>query len=1210
MGGGEEESEPTSSSAIREDTPPPTSSSSTATPTEAMEPSQPTSSSSAAAGWQPSNLSSWSTEANFNGILRTHILEVNSPIDPALFLTQEESNIVRLVYFDLAEHRGIKCHFVLQLEMSKVDLSSGEVTIVKPFFNSGIFIVHNESEISGSYEDGVLNILEDISNFTENGSNFNVEKVLKFEIHTTKYTPLQGKGYFPLPKFIVSKKACINLKSTDEFCFMWACLLSLNFDRVNIKNCARRPASSLSKFKNQLNFRGISFPVKLKDIDKFEKQNDVAVTVLGFEKNEFFPLRVSKHLCDANRSRIDLLFVQNEENSGHYVWIKNLDKLLSSCRSSHNGRKFTCRSCFHQFAYGGNLEAHEPQCLVHHGQKLVFPEEKARIVSFTKQKQTLLRPYICCADFEMILKPKRDKSLVSEHVPLALSYIVFDTKGDPVGNQKVFYGENCAVDFLLDIKAVHEKLEEETRQRMKPLTHAQQLIMMDPFAECMLCKKNVEPPERVAHHDHLTGNFISVLCNPCNLSLTLSRNMVVAFHCGSRYDFIAIVNALKVCAGEDEVTVIGKSVEKFSTIRWGKIEFIDSYNLLSGSLATLASTLQPSQFRLIRSFFPEDEKFQLVSQKMSFPYNHFKNESVLKETSIPPRSAYYNDLSDSECTEEDYERAKKIWEVFKLKDLKQLLSLYVRCDVLILCDVLITFREFLYQHFELDIFHFISLPSFSFAACLKSANLRLELLGDSEQHLFWQRAKFGGFCTVVRQYFKANNAQCSDFDPEKPGSYLMYMDAIGLYATTMLLNKFPIGNFSFCPETEVNTTDWTTLDSQGEVGYLLEASFEFPVEIHDLLSDYPPCPLKREVKPHELSERSKILATLLEINPEQKTEKLISDLHARNNYVLPLPSLQLVLSLGAKLVKVHRVMRFKQAAVLAPYISRCMALRQKATTTFESNQLKLLCNSFFGFSIRNVLMDRDFRLVFEAHKLQKLINSPLYYRSTSFAKDAAIVEMKRKSVKVMQPVYLGISVLALSKNIMLDFWYNHVKKHYGEKAVLCASDTDSFIFGVYTDSANFYETDIAPLFKNILDTSNYNPSHPLYSLERKKKPGCFTDELGGKILQEIVCLKPKSYSCRIKDAPILVRSKGVPKACQTRFVFDDYKNCLLSGEEKHVTFKMIGSKRMKLYTVKCSKLALSSFENKRYWLDKDFVSLPFGHYAIDAATANDNDDDV
>ncbi|KAJ1519762.1 hypothetical protein ONE63_005018 [Megalurothrips usitatus] len=594
----------------------------------------------ASASSSSSSTTSWVTTTYFRALIRTHTLNVDSAVDPVVFMISETERACDLLKVDFLAHKGLKFNLVLNLRMSKIALSTGEIVTTDPHFSSLTKIIHNVDEIRDLYNQSIMNISENIENFNENGSNFNVDKVLTFVIRTAGYRPLSASSYIPLPRKIKNKKACINLKNKDDKCFLYAVLLALNIDRVNTTNCIRNP-KLLLEMVDQLDFSGITYPVKFGQLSKVENQNPVAITIIGYDMDEFFPLRTSPFLCDQNRLRIDLLFLkQDETDQGHYVFIRNLDKLLSRCKSKKNGRKFVCRNCFHQFSYGGLLTDHEKHCLAMKCQKLRFPPPGENFLFFKHHKFTLKRPYLCIADFEMFIEPMKDEA-TSRHRPMALAYLVIDENGNPWRAIKVLHGKDCAATFLRQIKVLHEQLEKETHKKILPLTHEQQVDFMDPTSSCLLCSENIPVSERVAHHSHTSGEYLGMLCSPCNLQLTLSRDMVVAFHNGSNYDFAEIVRALRIVAPDDNnIHVIAKNSEKFTSITWSRIRFIDSYNLLSASLASLASTLEPEDFKLTASFFPDQERFSLVTQKMLFPYSYFKSASVLQERSLPPREEF------------------------------------------------------------------------------------------------------------------------------------------------------------------------------------------------------------------------------------------------------------------------------------------------------------------------------------------------------------------------------------------------------------------------------------------------------------------------------------------------------------------------------------------------------------------------------------------
>ena len=80
--------------------------------------------------------------------------------------------------------------------------------------------------------------------------------------------------------------------------------------------------------------------------------------------------------------------------------------------------------------------------------------------------------------------------------------------------------------------------------------------------------------------------------------------------------------------------------------------------------------------------------------------------------------------------------------------------------------------------------------------------------------------------------------------------------------------------------------------------------------------------------------------------------------------------------------------------------------------------------------------------------------------------------MKKKTkVKMNNPIYLGMSILDISKTLMYEFWYYYIKPKYQEKAKLCYMDTDSFV--IYIKTKDFYE-DIANDVEEWFDTSNYS----------------------------------------------------------------------------------------------------------------------------------------
>ena len=240
------------------------------------------------------------------------------------------------------------------------------------------------------------------------------------------------------------------------------------------------------------------------------------------------------------------------------------------------------------------------------------------------------------------------------------------------------------------------------------------------------------------------------------------------------------------------------------------------------------------------------------------------------------------------------------------------------------------------------------------------------------------------------------------------------------------------------------------------------------------------------------------------------TKKLVCNLNDKKNYIVHINVLKQALDHGLKLRKVHRVIEFDQEAWLKEYIDVNTELRKKATNDFEKDFFKLTNNAVFDKTMENVRKHRDIKLV----KTDKKRNKFLIFN-----------EMRKVKVK-MKPIYLGLSILDISKITMYEFWYDYVKIKYEDKARLCYMDTDSFVVNIKTK--NFYK-DIAENVKERFDTSNYIYDRPLPIGFNKKVIGLMKDELGGDIITEFVALRPKAYSYIKNDFIEMKKAKGTKK---------------------------------------------------------------------------------
>ena len=198
-------------------------------------------------------------------------------------------------------------------------------------------------------------------------------------------------------------------------------------------------------------------------------------------------------------------------------------------------------------------------------------------------------------------------------------------------------------------------------------------------------------------------------------------------------------------------------------------------------------------------------------------------------------------------------------------------------------------------------------------------------------------------------------------------------------------------------------------------------------------------------------------------------------------------------------------------------------LRKQAKNDFEKEFFNLMNNSVFGKTMENVRKHRDIKLVTRDKRRNQFVSEPNYYTTKLFLKSVLATEMKKTKVEMNKPVYLGFSILGISKILMYEFRYDYMKPKYGDNVKFCYMDTDSFIMHIKTEE--FYE-DIANDVEKRFDTNNYEVNRPLPTGRNKKVIRLMKDKLGGKIMAEFAALRPKTYSYLMDDGVSDKKAKG------------------------------------------------------------------------------------
>ena len=385
--------------------------------------------------------------------------------------------------------------------------------------------------------------------------------------------------------------------------------------------------------------------------------------------------------------------------------------------------------------------------------------------------------------------------------------------------------------------------------------------------------------------------------------------------------------------------------------------------------------------------------------------------------------------------------------------------------------------------------------------------------------------------------------------------------------------KLPVNSFKWIKDvTEIDEKFIKNYDEDSDKGYILEVDVKYARKLHDLHSDLPFLPKRMKI---------------------DKCKKLVCNLRNKKKYVVHIRSLKQALNNELKLKKVHRIIKFNQEASLKPYIDMNTELRKIAKNDFEKDFFKLMNNAVFGKTMENVRKHRDIKLVTTDKKRSKLISEPNYHTINLISENLSIIQMRRTKVKMNKSIYLGLSILEISKLLIYKFWYDYMKPKYDDNVKLCYMDTDSSIMNIKTE--DFYK-DVANDVEKRFDTSNYECDRPLPTGKNKKVIGLMKDELGGRIIKKFVILRPKTYSYLTDDYKEDKKAKGTKKCVIKRMIkFNDYKNCLLNGEVVLNSRQRFKSKGHDVYTENINKIALSSNDDKRIVSSDKITSYPNGY---------------
>lgn len=1064
-----------------------------------------------------------------------------------------------------------------------------------------------------------------------------------------------GGTYIELPKQIKDKKACVNVKNDDDSCFAWAVMSALypaekHSDRM----------SSYPPYMFELKLERITFPMTIGQIPLFERQNKISINVftLKKQKNKF-----SVNSCFLTKNKrerhVNLLLIQeryseNDENDSesddpinyHFVWIKDLSRLVSSQLNRTKGKKYICERCLNYFHSQDKFDKHTVDCQNMNECKIRMPTKENNIFKFKNYQHKIKQPFIIFADLESLLIPEREGSKMNtqkyqDHRPCSIGYFVKCDYDNTLSFYKSYRGEDCVDWFVSELAQFAEDVETVflCDLPMDPLT-VRQKREFQKASHCHICESpfsnNLKHPDykKVRDHCHLTGKFRGASHNKCNINYRDKQVIPTVFHNLSGYDSHFFIKDLAQKV-QGKVDLLPVNKEKFISFTKNldgckiKFRFIDSFRFMNRGLDELARNL--SEFPILRQFFfnpegrmsddeaydydentapPIDEnKFKLLTRKGVYPYDYFSCFEKFSETELPPIEAFYNKLNDTHISPASYSHALNVWKVFECKTLGDYSDLYLKTDILLLAEVFEQFRTTCIGVYSLDPAHYYTLPGYTWDAMLKYTKVELELLTDVDMIMFIERGIRGGLSQCTLRFAKGNNPHLSDYDANKPESYLFYCDQNNQYGWGMS-QPLPYEGFEWVADEKIS--EWNNdienfkkinFNKDSDIGYFFEVDLEYPTALHDLHRDLPFAPEHRAA-------------------PGCKEPKLMATLHDKSRYVIHYLALKQALDHGLKLKKIHRAIQFKQKPWLKCYIDLNTKLRASAKNEFEKDTYKLLNNAAFGKTMENIRNHSVVKLITKwegRYGAGKLLFSPFYKNRMVLGENVVIIELNKQEIFFNKPIYVGMAILDLAKTAIYEFHYDYMKVN-APNCVAAYTDTDAICYLLNKSPYDLMKKDCHQRF----DTSDYSEDN-IWGIPRvnKKVLGLLKDECKGDIMRRFVGLRAKMYAMEIEtlnretnqlENVIIKKDKGVKKnIIKTRISFNDYVRCLQnftgviiddtltdSSTKLYISQNLIQSKEHKVSSVTMPKLALSPDDDKRFLIPNSFETLPWGHYSIES----------
>ena len=385
--------------------------------------------------------------------------------------------------------------------------------------------------------------------------------------------------------------------------------------------------------------------------------------------------------------------------------------------------------------------------------------------------------------------------------------------------------------------------------------------------------------------------------------------------------------------------------------------------------------------------FPEH--FELLKEKIAFPYEWLTKEN-LYDKKLPSINKFYSSLKLQNISEEEYNKTLEIYKKLECKNIKDFLEIYMTLDVCLQTDIFNSFRNLIWDKFEVDCSKYITSCSLSLDLMLKYTGVKIQLFKDITMFDYVNSSILGGICIA--------SENISDNDGGK--TTISSCDVCSLYPYIMT-QKLPISNYKF--DNKFNRSRYA---QDKDYSCLLNCEIYTTKKVlnNKILCQFPALISKTSIKYDDLSE---FLRKNLKPN-YKSSEKLIVHHGYNKNCYISFEMYEMMKSLGYR-INIKRILEYKHSNFMKPYMDFLFEKKSYYKSIGDacmSNTFKILANSLFGMMMARCELFRDFKIVVNETQADKQVKKPNYSRRNIVNKDLSIIELKKHQLFIHIPFSL------------------------------------------------------------------------------------------------------------------------------------------------------------------------------------------------------------